>query len=147
MDETALRRKLASIEALWTGATTDGERDAAAAARERIRARLAAVEPADPPIELVYNLASVWSVRLFVALARRYGLEPYRYRRQRHTTVVLRAPRRFLDETFWPAFLALDRTLLDELDAAAQRAIEAAVHRGGGDAACVEAPALPPKRA
>ncbi len=30
-----------------------------------------------------------WSYRLLVALSRRYGLEPYRYRRQRHSTLII----------------------------------------------------------
>jgi hypothetical protein len=37
---------------------------------------------------------------LLVALARRYGLKPYRYRRQRYSTLIVKAPERFLKETF-----------------------------------------------
>lgn len=51
MDEAKLREKLARIEALFAGATTDGERVAAAEARRRIQLRLQAVEQNDPPIE------------------------------------------------------------------------------------------------
>lgn len=40
MEENALRRKLLAIEALHEGATTEGERVAAAQARERVVARL-----------------------------------------------------------------------------------------------------------
>ncbi len=43
MDEPNLRRKLLAIEALHEGATTDGERAAAAEARERVARRLVAV--------------------------------------------------------------------------------------------------------
>lgn len=43
MDEPRLRRKLAAIEALHAGATTEGERLAAAEARHRVARRLLAV--------------------------------------------------------------------------------------------------------
>ncbi len=45
------------------------------------------------------------------ALCRRYGLKPYRYHRQRRTTVMVRAPRRFLDEVLWREFCDLDVAL------------------------------------
>jgi len=78
MDETKLVEKLARIEALFAGATTPGERDAAAAARERILERLRSIQ--DRPIEYRFTMANVWSRRLFVALLPRYDLTPYRYR-------------------------------------------------------------------
>ena len=78
MDEAALISKLAKIEALFAGATTEGERAAAASARDRIVARLREVEKADPPIEFKFTLADAWSHRLLLALLRRYGLKPYR---------------------------------------------------------------------
>ena len=43
MDEPTLRRKLAAIQALHEGATTDGEREAAAEARQRVAQRLVKV--------------------------------------------------------------------------------------------------------
>src|SRR2546430_15387803 len=91
--ESQLREKLRKIEALFAGAGTAGERLAAEAALERVRARLAEITRRDPPIELKIALPDAWSRRLFLALARRYGLDPYRYRKQRHTTVMVRVPR------------------------------------------------------
>ena len=49
--------------------------------------------------------------RLFSALCRRYGLEPYRYKGQRYTTVIVRAPRSFIDRTLWPEYLELQAAL------------------------------------
>lgn len=46
-----LRRKLLRIEALLAGATTDGEREAAARARERVLRRLNQRPPPPPPAE------------------------------------------------------------------------------------------------
>ena len=105
MDEAALKAKLAAIEALFDGATTDGEREAAAGARERIRVRLEKLELESPPVDFKFTLADVWSRRLLIALLRRYELEPFRYRGQRTTTVMVKVSKRFVDETLWPQFL------------------------------------------
>src|SRR5688500_8315533 len=106
-----LREKLRKIEALFAGAGTEGERIAAEAALERIRARLDETARRSPPTELQVSLPDQWSRRLFLALCRRYGLHPYRYPRQRHTTVMLRAPRDFVDQVLMPEFRELQGEL------------------------------------
>ena len=89
-----------------------GQRRAAAeAARERLRLRLADLERRDPAIEMQFSLPDPWSRRLFLALCRHNGLKPYRYRRQRTTTVMVRLPRGFLDRVLWPEFKELNRAL------------------------------------
>lgn len=97
-DEQQLRAKLRKITALFEGAATAGERQAAAAAIERIKRALDAAIKTQPLPETKFRMADQWQRRLFLALCRRYGLEPYRYRGQRYTTVVLRAPRAFIDK-------------------------------------------------
>src|SRR5688572_16980437 len=116
MDEAKLLETLRRIEALFAGATTPGERDAAGAARDRIRARLKAVSKDDPPIEYRFSMPDGWSRKVFLALLRRYGLEPYRYPGQRHTTVMVRVSTRFVDETLWPEYKQLAETLRHHLD-------------------------------
>jgi hypothetical protein len=106
-----LREKLRKIESLFSGAGTPGERVAAEAALARLRAKLAEFERADPLIEVQFSMADQWSRQLFVALCRRYGLKPYRYPRQRRTTVVVRGPRRFIDEVLWRQFCEIDGEL------------------------------------
>jgi hypothetical protein len=106
--ESLLREKLRKIEALFAGAGTPGERSAAQAALQRVKARLADLGRSDPPVELQYSMSDQWSRQLFVALCRRYGLEPYRYHRQRHNTVMLRVPRGFSESVLWPEFMQLD---------------------------------------
>ena len=123
----ALIAKLLRIEALHAGATTDGERIAAEEARKRILEHLTKLD--EEPIEVRFTLNSPWSQQLFRALARRYGLEPYRYRRQHGTTLMLKIKKRFLDETFWPQFQELSAELGKHLDEVARTVIEAAVHR------------------
>jgi hypothetical protein len=75
-DEGKLVEKLRRIEALFAGATTEGERIAAAEARSRIQLRMQELEQADSPVELRFGLADVWSRKVLLALLRRYGLEP-----------------------------------------------------------------------
>src|SRR5215212_7896945 len=109
-DEAHLREKLRKIEALFAGAGTAGEKLAAEAARQRVRARLAELERSDQPIDMQFSLPDQWARQLFLALCRRYGLKPYRLHPQRVTTVMLRVPKRFVDQVLWPEFQELSAT-------------------------------------
>jgi hypothetical protein len=124
---------LLKVEALHAGATTEGERLAAESAMERIKAKLRQFELSDPPVEIKFTLVNRWSKQLFSALARRYGLTPYRYYRQRYTTVMLRAPSRFINEVLWPEFEALDKILEKHLDEVANKIISQAIFSGNND--------------
>ncbi len=141
--EAQLREKLRKIEALFAGAGTAGERLAAEAALERVRSRLAELSRQDPAVEMQFSLVDQWSRLLFVALCRRYGLRPYRYPRQRHTTVMVRAPRRFVEQVLWREFADLDAELQAYLHEVTQTLIREAVHNDTSDAAELT-DALPP---
>jgi hypothetical protein len=134
-DEAHLREKLRKIEALFAGAGTAGEKLAAEAALERVRARLADLERSDKPIEMQFSLPDQWSRQLFLALCRRYGLKPYRLYRQRVTTVMLRVPRRFVDQVLGPEFQELNAALMQYLDEVTTRVIREEVHRDTSEAA------------
>ena len=58
-----------------------------------------------------------------IALMRRYQIRPYRYPGQRYTTVMARIPKRFVDETLWPEFQELNRTLASFLSEVTDRVI------------------------
>jgi hypothetical protein len=133
--EQELRERLRKISALFEGATTPGERDAAAAAIERVKKTLAGMKQTEQSVETQFTLPDRWQRRLLAALCRRYGLEPYRYKRQRYTTVMVRAPRRFVNLTLWPEYLELKAALDQYLNEATERIIREEVY---GDAA--EAP-------
>ena len=137
-DEERLKQKLRAIESLFAGATTAGERVAADRARDRIAARLTELRN-DTEVEWQFSLTR-WSRRLLVALARRYGLRPYRYKRQRHTTLVIRASERFLLETFLPEYDKMCETLYEHLDAVTERVLAEVLHGDQSDAAVVEQP-------
>jgi len=129
-----LRDKLRKIEALFLGGATAGERGAAEAALGRMRARLAELERQDPPSEMQFSLPDPWSRHLFLALCRRYGLKPYRYHRQRRTTIMIRAPRRFVEQALWPEFADLDRDLQAYLQEVTLKLIREEVYADTSDA-------------
>jgi len=112
-DESDIRQRLAKLEALFARGATAGERAAAGAALERLQARLDLAGPMDvePEIELQYSLPDVWSVRLFVALCRKHGIKPYRYPRQRRTTVMVRVRKAAFERTIAAEFQELHREL------------------------------------
>jgi hypothetical protein len=132
--EQELREKLRKIAALFEGATTVGERDAAAAASNRIRAALSTAEKAESAIEMQFTLPDRWSRRLFTALCRRYKLKPYRYPRQRHSTVMVRGPGTFLRNTLWPEFLEIKAALDTYLNEATERIIREEVFSNAEEA-------------
>lgn len=132
--EKKLAEKLKLIEALFAGATTDGERIAAGAAIERIRKKLEEYKLIDPPIEYKFSLNDAWSRKLFVALLRRYGIKPYRYYRQRHTTVMAKLSKKFVNETLWPEFVELDNALKEHLDEITTRVISEAIFANSSEA-------------
>jgi hypothetical protein len=126
--EAELREKLRKITALFEGAATAGERSAAAAAIERVKKALAGFRQTEQAVEMQFSMADQWQRRLFVALCRRYGLEPYRYRRQRYTTVLVRAPKSFVNKTLWPEYRELRDALNDYLNEATERIIKEEVY-------------------
>jgi hypothetical protein len=134
MQEQDLLEKLKKIERLHAGATTPGEMDAAADAIRRIRKRLEETEKVEAPIEYNFNFKDRWNQQLFIALLRRYSITPYRYRRQRRTTVMARLPQSFVDQTLWPEYLELSKTLSTYLSEVTNRVIAEAIHAGTGDA-------------
>jgi hypothetical protein len=133
-DEEALRDKLRKIEALFAGAGTAGERAAAGAAAERLRQRLKSTELKEQPIEMRFSISDPWSRQLFLALARRYGLRPYRYPRAQRQTVMLKGPPTFLREVLWAQFKELNRELTKFLEDTTRRVISEEVFGDTADA-------------
>ncbi len=133
-EEARLVEKLRKIERLFARTDVAGERAAAESALERIRERIGQLERTEPPVEFRFSLPDAWSKSLFLALLRRYGLEPYRYRGQRRTTVMVRVARTFADQVLWPEFREIDATLRQHLDSVTRRIIATAIHGDTRDA-------------
>ena len=133
-EEEVLRDKLRKIEALFAGAGTAGERAAAGAAADRLRQKLKTSELTEKSIEMKYSISDPWSRQLFLALARRYGLRPFRYPRMRRQTIMLKGPPSFLQEVLWPEFEQLARELSKFLDDITRRVISEEVFGNTDDA-------------
>lgn len=131
MLEADLLEKLRKVERLHAGATTPGEKDAAASALERITNRLKELGRTEPSIEYNFRMPDMWSKRLMMALMRRYSIRPYRYNRQRRTTIMARVPRSFVNETLWPEYLELSLVLKNYFTEMTDRVIAQSIH---GDA-------------
>ncbi|MDA3957893.1 hypothetical protein [Oceanispirochaeta sp.] len=78
-------------------------------------------------MEYKFSMTNGWSRKLIIALLRRYGLNPYRYTRQRRTTVMVKISRSFVDETLWPEFTELNETLTTYLDSITSRIISESI--------------------
>ena len=133
-EEALLRSKLRKIEALFAGAGTAGERAAAGAAAERIRARLRDFERSERPQEVRFSISDPWSRNLMIALCRRYGIRPYRYPRMRRNTIVVKAPRAFIDDVLWPEFEQINAALVEYLSQVTDRVIREEVYGTVADA-------------
>lgn len=99
MDPIALAEKIRKIEALIAGAKSDGERQAAELAKERLKNKIP-----EQSIEYTICLGSPWEKRLFVALCCKHHVRPYRYPRQKHTTVKVRTTDSFINQILWPEY-------------------------------------------
>ncbi|HIP39211.1 MAG TPA: hypothetical protein EYG88_07520 [Desulfocapsa sulfexigens] len=138
MNEQKLIDKLRLIERLASGATTKGEEVAAELAKERILERLRRFEKEDPPVEYQFTMTDMWSRKVFVALLRRYRIKPYRYHRQRHTTVMAKLSKTFVDETLWPEFQDISSTLSDYLSEVTDRVISQVLDQESSEADVIE---------
>ena len=132
--EQTLREKLRKIEALFSGAATEGERVAAGAAAERIRERLGQAAGKEKQIEMRFSIPDTWSRQLFVALCRRYGLRPFRYRRMHRQSILIRVPRSFIEQVLWPELEQLNSALVAYLADITERVIREEVHGETGEA-------------
>jgi hypothetical protein len=132
--EQILREKLRKIEALFAGAATAGEKAAAEAAADRIRKRLRKTTGVERAEEVRFSVPDIWSRQLFIALCRRYGLTPFRYRRMHRQTIIVKGPRSFIDQTLWPEFQDLSAALSAYLSEITESVIREEIHGQTGDA-------------
>ena len=132
VDDKGLQKRLAKLEALFRRAGTDGERAAAEAAIARVQDRLGK-DVHTVAIEMKFSFPDTWAVRLFVAVCRKHGVKPYRYPRQRRTTVMVRAPRERFDAEIWREFSALHMELNVYFGETVDHLIHSAMHSDGDD--------------
>jgi hypothetical protein len=130
-----IRDRLAKLEALFARGSTAGERAAAGVAMERLQARLdlGVEEPREREIEVQYSLPDVWAVRLFVALCRKHGVKPYRYPRQRRTTVMVRVRKSAFEQKVMAEFEKLHGELMSYFGEMVNHLIAEVMKADGGD--------------
>ena len=138
--EQILRDKLRKIEALFAGAATAGEKAAAGAAAERIRERLGQAAAEEKSIEMKFSIPDVWSRQLFIALCRRYGLRPFRHPRMHRQTIMIKAPKSFIEQVLWWEFQELNAALVAYLSEITEKIIREEVHGETGEAEEIDEP-------
>ena len=138
--EADLLDKLRKVEALFAGAKTPGEKAAAGQAADRIRARLRHAESQESIVEIRFSVPDPWSRQLLCALCRRYGIRPYRYPRMQRQSILVMAPRSFIDGVLWPEFQQLEPVLRNYLAEVTETVIREAIHGESGDAETVAEP-------
>jgi hypothetical protein len=138
MTEAELKRKLAAVEAMVLGAMTEGER----AAAQHVLANLKQKTPDETCQDWSFTVHDVWARKLFMAMLRKAGLEPFRMRGQRRTTIMTHG-RKSLVGVIWKEFLEADKTLTDYLTEVTDRVIRESLGEMKDDEAR-ERPALTP---
>jgi uncharacterized protein YfdQ (DUF2303 family) len=59
-------------------------------------------------------MPSNWHKKLLIAICRKYEVKPYRYYRQKYTTVMVRVDEAFMNQVLWKEFQQYSR-LMEEL--------------------------------
>ena len=126
----SLYDKIKKIEALILNTNVEGERQAAMAAKKRLLENVPAVLPQHAQaIEFTLTTGSDWNKQLVLALCGKYQLRPYRYYRQKYTTVMVRCNKTFMDKVFWPEYLEYSQ-LLSTLVQEITTDLIAKIHKG-----------------
>ena len=107
--------KLQKIQALIDRASSDGERQAAEQAKQRLRDRLYEDKNARPK-EYQVSSQSKWEKKLFTAVCKKNGFEPYRYARQKYTTTMVRVSKSVMDDVLWPQYTKYTALLREMVD-------------------------------
>ncbi len=97
--------RIKKIENLILGAATTGEKNAAMSAKERILKKYPELEIYKNPTEYNLYTSNVWQKKLLLAICRKYGVKPYRYHRQKYTTVMVNINEEFLKKVLWKEYL------------------------------------------
>lgn len=68
-----------------------------------------------------------------VALLRRYGITPYPYHGQRHSTIMIKSSAQFIQEILLPEFHQLHATLISYFEDVTQRVVSTALYPDTSD--------------
>lgn len=127
-NEANLIDKLLKIEALYIGAQTIGEKEAAKNALDKVQKKIEEYKKADPPTEWKLVTNSMYEKKLLQSLLRRYGFKPFRYKRQKYTTVMVVASGEFINNVLWPEYVQMSKLLISHLDEVTEKIIKSAIN-------------------
>ncbi len=105
-----LLEKIRKIEALIEGAKTEGEKSAAISAKNRLNKRRLEEYKVEKSEYALYT-QDTWHKKLLLAICRKYGVQPYRYSRQKRTTVMVRIEEGLLNNVLWKEYLEYSKHL------------------------------------
>jgi hypothetical protein len=129
-NEAQLAEKLIKIESLYLGATTSGERDAAERAMKHVEEKLRAME-SQASKEWRLSTNSPYEKKLLKALLRRYGHTPFRFKGQKHSTVMVEATDVFINEILWPQYVEMSKVLDEHLKEVTNKIIQDSIYSKG----------------
>ncbi len=135
--EQQIIEKLKRIRALFDGTNIEGEKNAAELAMERLTEKLSQIKKEEQPEEYKFCFNDMWSRKLFVSLLRRYGIKPYRYSRQKYTTVMAKVSETFVNEVLWKEYQELDEVLRSYLEEVTDRVIRESINTDSSEAEVV----------
>ena len=115
--------KLQKVQALIDRASSDGERQAAELAKQRLHERLHE-DKNERLIEYRVTSHSKWEKKLFTAVCKKNGFNPYRYARQKYTTTMVRVNKPVMEDILWPQYAKYTELLREMVDTIALDLIE-----------------------
>ena len=106
--------RIKKVEALIAWATSKWEKNAAEATKKRILEKYPQIEILKDITEIKITSLEKSDKKLLKAISRKYWLEPYRYYRQKYSTLIINCNVWFFDEILWPEYIR-NRDILDNL--------------------------------
>ena len=91
------------------------------------------------PLFLRSQHVNAW-VRLVVPVKAGRGLRPYRHPRINRQSIMLKAPKSFMEQVLWPEFQELNAALVAYLSEITEKVIREEVHGETGEAEEVDEP-------
>ena len=138
MDDAAALDRMRTVEARVLGLPVNADLAAVDAGVERLRAQLAETRSHERDEVFTTSIPDPCARAVFLALCRRYGLNPHRHARQRRATVVVAAPPSFYEGVLWPEFLALSDVLYESFLSLTTRALREVLAVRGDEGITVE---------
>ena len=138
MDDTTALDRMRAVEARYLSLSGSADTTAVRAGVERLRAQLAETRTRERDQVFTVSIPDPCGRSVFIALCRRYGLDPHRHARQRRSTVVVAAPPSFYDRVLWPEFQALTDVLYEHFLSITMRALDDVLMTGGDEAITID---------